>query len=366
MHRFIGALLIGLTVWNDGSASPVLGSLEWFADRLKEPEEPTDLSGYYIEFTERKWPVEGDQADLAELEAEVAGRPEHPKRMEYERLKAQLELDGFLWRYRIWYQDDEHWRRSLDTNDPDAIFTYYDAARNGSDRWRWIRGTLTLEDADHMPEDRDPNSELLDLTRFRMVFIDVTLHTRNPEAIAVNSEISGRNWTGFAASADGTRQIQFLGRMTDDAASIDVVSLVHRANPDPRYQGHQRRYEGWSSHAALGRRIPVRCIALDDSDRLTRDSRVISVRELRPDEIVGVLQRPDPLGEIDAVRDAAQIEEVVDRRPSGGHVVDAVSGERIRSLPVRGVGSSSDKLYWIAWITAGGLVAGLIWLRLKR
>jgi len=367
MIRPLAALMTLFLICTGTAAEPALGSLEWFGARLDSPETPTRLDGYYIEFTERKWPVEGDEATLEDLRARVEGKPEHPDRRTMERLEAQLELEGFLWRYRIWYQDEDNWRVSIDTDDPDVIFTFHDRAMRETDEiWTWIRDSLTVMDSGSMPDGRNPESALIHLHRFVLYFIDVSISAQHPSVSPVESRVDGDRWFGIAESDDGTRQIHYEGRVADNGHTVEILTATHTAHPNKRLTGFTRSYDNWTDHSTINKRIPsVIRDTYGNGDRSAVYT-LIDIRPLEEEEIEYVTRLPDPIAGTDAVRDAGTIREIVDRRPGKGIVTDAVSGEPVGDLPARGTGSTLGQYYWLLWIAAGLVLAVLVWYRVRR
>lgn len=346
---------------------PTLGSLEWFANRLNQPVEPTQLNGYYIEFTDRKWPVDGDSATLEELRSRVQGKPEHPERRQLERLEKQLELDGFLWRYRIWYQDDEHWRVSSDTDDPDVPIQFHDAAQSGpSDSWMWAQGSLTLYDAGHLPEGQSSSTLLLHLQQFVRCFVDVSIRVARPPVSPTTSRLDGTTWLATAESDDRSRVINYQGSLSPSGTAIELLLVEHKNHPNPKFQGMATFYSDWAYDEALHRRIPHVIKRVSGDGRLEDVCEYGVVRPLHGGEIEEVTRTPDAIAGTDAIRDATLIEEIIDRRPGGGSVVNAHTGQETGTLKPEEVGSNLGSLYWIAWGAAGALVAGIVWLRVRR
>ena len=346
---------------------PVLGSMEWFVERLNEPTDPIDLSGQYVEFTERTWPVEGDSAMLEELAAQINGRPEHPRWPQYERLRRQLELDGFRWRYRIWFEDENRWRVSVDTDDPSMRSTFHDAARSSAgESWMWIRDSLTILDPSDPPDRFDPAGHLIHARKFVYRFLTPIGQAKNLDLSQIESSVDGRTWSAIARSSDGLHELRFTGRVVADQSSVDLLKIEHTSHPVTEHVGQSMVYAGWMQSRAFGRRLPESVTTVAGDGRLLSTSALIEARRLFQDEMESITRLPDAITGHDGIRDATLIREVIDRRPGRGTISDSRTGETTGRLSTTGFGSRLGPYYWIAWVLAAALLSGIVWLRMRR
>lgn len=357
----------GLSIVCFGNPEP--GTMEWFAGALKSANERESPPGVYIECIKREWPIDGGDAELEDLRHRVEGLPEHPDRREFERLAAQLEKNGFEWRYRIWFDSDRRWRVSIDTDDPMTVWPYMDTAmdRDGS-VWRMQRGQLQLFEADAPPDRMDPASAIREVEWFANRFLTGGFFAASEP---ISSHFDGGRWVGVATNRDGTISWRFMGRVEEDAGLsghgilLDTRTIIESGRPAA--VGFETRFEDWQHHEEFGVVIPGAIEYRRGNGRITERWQLIEFRMLGSDvEIDELVSVPDPIGGSDPIRNLGDLSEIIDFRPGGGRIVAAVSGEHLGNVPRHRTGRRSSVPYWAGWTLAGLLVAALLWIRHRR
>lgn len=347
---------------------PLPGTMEWFADMLLSANERAQVREVYIECTKREWPIDGDAADFEALRQRVEGLPEHPDRRAFERFAAQIEKNGFSWRYRIWFESDRRWRISVDTDDPESVWTALDTAmdRDGT-IWRILKGQLQLFSVNAIPAGMDPGSEVREVEWFTNRFLSSGFFAATD---ALSSRLDGREWIGVAANPPGTMAWRFTGEIERDAGTsdprlrVDTRTIVRSDRSE--LIGSETRYQEWSRVEVLDILVPRTIESRRADGRLSQSWRLIDFRRLELDEIGPLVRTPEPIAGADPIRDLGDLVELVDYRSGGARIFSSAIGENIDGVPRHRTVRGSGAPYWAGWTLAGLLVAALLWIRIRR
>lgn len=360
-------LLSSVSVDNATSrpSSPLLGSLEWFSQRLEESQQTARYDDTYIEVMHEAWPIDAGTVELKELASIVANKPEHPRQEEYRQLVRQAEQGPNIWTYRIWYSNESKWRVAIDTTDPSVHFRYMDVAFDGRLIWVLRDQSLSIFDAASMPLDADYSRDIQQRQRLLTRFFTNGLYFGQLDLQPQSSALTGDDWHAAATSTALGRHREYRGQLSPNGREILLLTVIDTGSDLPGADGQRFEYEKWTYNNLVGIQVPTVVNQYSASGNPINRWTLKEFRTATQDEVAALITLPDPVAGQDPLRDIRQVIEVRDARPGRG-VVTTPTGEFLNQLPIRETGRVRGRGYTFAWITAGLMLSGLLVVKARN
>ncbi len=143
-----GALLIAFVAAVPSVRGQEVGSLDWFKEQWRLAQAARVPDGFFLSYAEETgfWAT---PARVAELEAAVEGKPDHPDRFRLAIARRVVERGPDRTEYRLWHLDPDRWRLSSDMNIDDL--PYWDRVSTPKAVWSLSPGQLAVVDTHEKP-----------------------------------------------------------------------------------------------------------------------------------------------------------------------------------------------------------------------
>jgi len=318
-------------------------------------------SRFEIVYQRRLYPATS-AAQVAALEREVAGKPDHPLHGQLETAKRRLEKPDEIVVHVHW-ESPVSWRLSTTYKYEDKELPYADFAVTADGAWALTAQQLTIVDPKSFP----PNQDYLSLvTEFETVAQDILFGGLSlPKRLGLTRGpvvMNGDKWECTFSNPD--RTYTFRGTWDETAARGFVTSYRLVRGPDPAFVGTERVMSGWARHGDLW--IAADAIEHRPDGRPTASTKFVSIRPLTKSDFQTATATPKVDG-ADVLRGPVTVARVYDLRPGRMEASFPTDPERAPvSLEEPG---ETTSLRRAGWVTAGVLVlvfAGLIGRRLRR
>lgn len=217
-----------------------VGSMEWFRQAIETARTADVPEGTYFEFRQT-WYASGTEQERAALEAEIAGKPEHPRRYEFIEMDRRLRNGGDATTAKLWKFSDDQWRISEDRPFVER-YQWSEAARRGDAGWRMVEVNLNLMSAANPQRGYDIQG---DVRQAGNIWRALTTRgiSGGPDWVAKSASREGDRWTGVLASPDGMRERTLFGTF-DGEGNLDIQrSETTRSDDEPKWLGEWRTYE---------------------------------------------------------------------------------------------------------------------------
>jgi len=361
--------LLAVFAWLWALTGPVIaqhiGSPDWLRQVWQEASAWEPPANTFFRYRIEAF-VHVDPEEVARLEAEVRGHPEHPARRRLRQLKDMQEAGSpLVSERRIWWGNDA-WRFSRDTpTDPSDPF--HDVVVTRSWSWSLHADSLSIADPANAPEGLDHRryEPTLRMHLSQFVWGELGLGADGPLAFGINEAHSnGDGWTGVAISRNGARERIYHGRIVEGRMPVVEEVRMRRSDDAPAFEGERTVFSDWSVNNHIGRPIAgiVEGFAPDGS--LSWRMTLQEVRPVSRQELSDVLRVPQE-GMLDPVRGLIEPRVVTDARPiiQSMRIRDE-SGVRVEPIP--GVIGSSPRtlIRVLGWVVAGGVlfICALVWI----
>lgn len=333
--------------------------LAWFEAERKLAADPAPLGNVRLDY-EIHAHAYATHALLAKWKREVEGHPEHPRRADIPVVERRLRDGPDVSFGSIWRPSEDAWRQNIEPSRPTpGLVTYGDKGQQGSQHWRLFEGTVVLD----KPGSPAVQGELAGLDHLLALFLHGAMHLAKGQDVGA-VRIDGSAWaietagdngwsSSFEGSWDAALDRGFVRRAEVRPAAKDwpvrVLELDHyEANPV---------LDQWVATS-----VDYRTGVGPEQSRL--EYTLAGVHEVDRRRMAALLRIP-AIGREDAIRGviAAGTEQdvgqgVVRRIDDEGRVT---ATDRIDPAP-----PSSPVLRIVGVVAAVGIVAVLIWMRVRR
>jgi len=298
------------------------------------------------------------------LSRKVAGKPEHPDREEYERLREALFDSGGATRVELFIAGDLLIRKNETYADDDGTIPFYDTVMTPNDAWSITKNRITRVDPSHgFP--KESNFSGMPITVWHMCgfIVDGGLHMlAHRGARVVSLRRKGDLFVAEAETTDGAYRSRIEVRWDGDAGEGRVLSqqMVRTSNGESAgsWKMDEMRY---SDELA-------RWITTSWFERLQTESMptkwVVDVVERVPVREIRNVMRCPTLDTPDSIRGAVPV--LFDfRHDSRGRVAALMPGVEIPEgrLPIK---SEYSRTRWFATAGAVFVVLSLVTFRIRK
>mgnify|MGYP001190432799 CR=1 FL=1 len=282
----------------------------WVQQQLVPPAAFSDIPvGFKIEY-EITTATTSKEQDVLRLRQEIAGKPNHPRRLELERLERLIQ-SPVSQHFTIWYETATHWRLNR-TEKLNGELIYSDNAENESGAWRQTPSQLSLFGSaeNGRPANRDPRN-ILKAESFGMaLFWGIVSEYQIPGASLTSISKSENGWNA-TISAPGSKRWELRFRWFDDLGTFFPLSLT-RFGPDGKQVPYRWTFEP-PIRGPEGRPTCRRVTFDHTSLSVLRTISLIEWVKLSHDDIRKVTRTPDRLGD-DVIRGTLSAQTILDAR----------------------------------------------------
>lgn len=276
-----------------------------------------NLNGWSLAWAELRPSVMSD-AEFADLEARVRGRPEHPELPDYE-AETQRRRTGkpLEMRYRLFSEGEGRWRVNIDP----APNVHIDSVVTAEGAWRLTGESLRLFDQARLGADGSGEDVRQEVNVF-LPQVGRLLHGgfsagRVSDVVPGPVEVRDGRWRFTAerrvpGSNAPTLAMLYEGDWNADAGRGFVRSARIVANQyKPESVGAFEQFEDWRWDDRLRRWTAARAQVFMPDGRMHREFVLVSVDPLPPGGFDAVTTPPD-VSSPDAIRGAVALTEIVD------------------------------------------------------
>jgi len=330
---------------HDARASSPEDVFDWFVAHSTEAskfEFPNEFYFEIVEFYPNYIPLYQIESRISESDLGVSGA--------LLQLRDIAKAGGKEVRYRIWYQDESHWRLSEDTTPPNTASPHNDAGRNGDTLWHLTSNSLHVTDTKslrHRGKWIDPNY-LKDNTLqalYQSLFAISPPPTKYTPEPPVRQEFSSGNFSlRTTHSSDAVDFIQFSIRPFSGTYAIREVNVFRKPSAKKITVGVKSIYSDWTHNDAFNR-IFARSRTLYDGDNVYCTYTILELRSLSESDRVGELIKIPTYNQDDLLRGKPTFtvlmnhsanEELIFSRPGdpegkNGETRSIISKKRIRN-----------------------------------
>lgn len=318
--------------------------------------------GYVYEWHLLQYPRLDDGA-LASLNAQAAGKPDHPAHrviLEEERRRTS---GADRARRRLYFLDKRNWRYN-ETNDAESI--YVDQVVTNDLIWVLTPGVLTvLSPSSPAPPSRDYAKSIAscasEIGRFRWQ----DLHRGRGVALRPLRASESRGAVMGVTGATGF-EFEYRGRF-DTGTFVPDSRRVIASAAVPSAVGETTLYSEFSPEPSFDAPVAHRVVDVDPAGRAKMAYVLREVRTLSSDEFRELSRMPGP-SDSDPVRGPSQYTSVVDFRPGAENVTLSSEGSSaVFPLPASELGRPpSSSLRRIGWTGVAIIIAALTGIRVWR
>ncbi len=308
-------------------------------------------------------PPQWSAAELAAVQKEVEGKPDHPKRFELQAEILRVKNNGERTIYTVWRNDANNWRVNSDSPEqPDIRFN--DVYAGPDLAWQMNPRQLTVIDPrEGWPHEYELNTYLNAPLKY---FLDLSAgglaRPKVAEARLKDVSLQGTSWSciveqpNYALRVAGTWNEQLQRGFVSD-------TTVVKSTRQPDSVGRKRTFGTWNESSIPGLWIASKVTESNSNGRVFSEAQVEEIRPQKGNELAGLKQLPDPAGS-DPIRGQITFFNVRDYRPGVGketyprHVGAAPTVLEINP-------KETDRLRTVGWVVLGLLVVGLIGYRVR-
>lgn len=350
-----------------------VGSRKWFVQAQRAAKEAGIPTGFLVEMRTTTY-ANGTQADLAALEAEVAGRRDHPRWHEFSELSRRLANGGDVKTTRVWVFGRNAWRVSTDSPYLSEAEAWRDSALDGGDAWRLTPQTLVLMVPGSTETGYDPSTSIRQAEQ-SWKLLATTWVALVADWLIVDIQRDGLDWRATLRNPTGSREVALVGTFVE-ASAIFIQQVEFVRSDDPRVSlGVCAEFRNPDLDALIPRIIdglvPARSIHQRAIPTVVgaRTDELVTFEPFDQNQRSVLLAVPEPSGS-DPIRSLAQLTGIVDKTsgrliPVAGGAVDL--GAAV-DIPQTGFRQARDgnwlQVAVVACIVA--VIGVLLWIRFGR
>lgn len=342
------------------------GTLKWFERAWREAAEWEPPANTFFSYRIEAY-VHVDPDELARLEREVEGHPEHPSRGRLANLRNLLNAGSpIVSDYRIWWagpSDKGGWRYSRDSP-KDAMQTYQDVVVTRDVSWSLHADkngpkSLGIADPRNPPSGQTYRNYEPALRKHlsQIVLAELGQGATSSLAFAPTSvERDADRWVGVVASANGAREKVYSGLILGDSTVVIDEVVMRKSDDAPQFLGERSVFSDWSHDSFLARPVAHRVEGFDGKGNLQWRLTLLEIRPASESEIASVLRVPID-GAPDAIREQVSPRYITDARPSVRQmIVHDELGTRVDPLPALPDAKGNVLVRWMGWSALSGVV----------
>jgi len=363
-NRVAALGLLAVLLWGAPSAvGQTAAEVErWFRQELARAATPlAGLKNIQLTYRVEK-PSELTAAELAEVQREIAGKPDHPKRMIAERSERRLRDGDETERYTLYLRSPDEWRVGHDY----LGTKYFDCAAVPGLVWGFSNGQLTLLDpAGGFPPARDYRELGItpknDVARLRFGGLD--LAHRWGLQITSASPQDGR-WRLLASNDVGV-ELEFIVEWPAEVGRGFVRSVRPIKLSPNNGAVSNSEFDGWTFRRELGDWTAEKEHRTLNGRRLS--ATVLESVHVITDAQVTELLAPPAINGTDPVRGPVTVSSVFDYRPAEQKMTVIRDGSTlVEPLRAQGPGGPDSRyVSWLGWGVLAVLVALFLFVRLR-
>ena len=330
----------------------------WLDARLEEAEGFAGLPGLRFDCVVRiPPPVELSAAEIAAIEAEVAGKPDHPKRSLLESHREGQKAAGAGAKTTIWLHSDAVWRWNREVQAGE----YFDTGRLDDDQWRLAPTQIAIHSVS-APALRAGEGTLEGVRAGAEWLVRVILHAgfggRGTPPYTVQSvSVDATTWTADLRAEPGIATWVVGGFESGEPV---IRRVEYRASPLPQWVGGRAEFGGWRYDEAVKRVIPSWAAQYFGGGKLFRRVDEVRFAAVDPAQVRALCAVPSVV-KGDMLRGALdRVRAVNDWRPGRMGKDLLASGQVQERVPLPDPRAPETAWRWIGWTVGGGLLLGVI------
>lgn len=349
------------------ATQPTNGELgEWVVSDWRSARQvPTTTLGYVLTYETSTYPT-ADLAAIAELEREVAGRPEHPRRNELEGHKRRLEKGSDKLTMTLSWSHDKLWR--LSTTIPYVpTLPYSDCAIGPEAAWMLTPVQLTIMEstggnaANYDAALQNPSFRSYVNLAFHGGF-DLFEGACQPKSWQF---IDDEKWRMEATSTDGSVVLEYHGTWRSDVKRGFIDSAECTRSPENSAIGERWVFADWQLLPAVNRFAAHTVSNYKPSSSTPRASwRLLGCETVTRQQVEQAAAVPRADG-VDVERGPLTYTRVYDARVNRGMPIAAVTGPALKIDLAADSDRSSSVARVFGWITAVSLAVVLVVLKYR-
>lgn len=331
----------------------------WLRSELAPKEWTFGDSPVRIEYRELRGSMLSTE-ELAALGREIEGKPDHPRRAEYERELGRRDHGPDVRAVKFWFAPGIGWResKSMTSGGQD---TYLDTA--STDEYTWIMSPKVMSAVDTKgarPKGRNYESAIDTVVIEAGLFTDRGLsYLRSGAAKFERATGDASSWKAVARFDRTNIEIEIVGAMSNGRF---VINAIRPVAPNPEYADAGGYRFGGEVEIVKGIVGSPLIEALDASGKVLRTLEWVDRAGVSEDDVRRVLAVPRFDGE-DPVRGKATYEKEDDFRASEQRQTVRTGPGQIVEKPLSSGAESGMRLRFAGWVLLGALVILLLILR---
>lgn len=369
--RKLAWILVPWLAMNASARQPVVEKVKAWAEKEIERARATSLEGLaYTVVVEDSDSVSADQ--LAAMEKEIEGKPDHPLRARVEVLRRRMTKGPDRQRQDNWIGRGGDVRHNTTYEKGASALPFDDVARHGNIIWLMTPGQICLLDSKGpYPSGRDYTGEL---TRASRVLASAIF---GPFGSIVDREMK---LTAARATEKGAELVYdddkevFQYRLSVDWSAAEQRGVIGKCETwwGPSRQGigkaWETTYADWSDLGVRGLRGARSITAVSSEDGAIQKSVIEHVREVSDQELASVLAVPSFAAKADAVRGPYTFTSVHDLRRDRGVIVTGRDGATTTKRSAEAIAEPrvDHTLRVAGWAGVAAIVAAVVIARVRR
>ena len=338
-------------------ATPCMGSdavKAWLERELVKAAELVSTAGYRV-CLEKMYHPAISEAQLSDIAARIADRPDHPDQRLLEVESRRLTNDGDRYLICCSTRDDERFRYST-TQVWDG--RYSDIGFDGRSAWSLTEAQLNIVDPDRAPMTKDFASARGVVDVYLSWFFHGGLRFL-PAGSVVVADLNASTPDAYRArlvnaDQDWEAEVRFRWDGSLGRGFVDSVEYVRSGDPDLVGSGYW--VEGWSYSDPLALWVASAVRVRQFGDEF--DIRLQGVHALSESEFEALVGVPDALG-VDPVRGDVTVRSVYDHRAESDTVVFLDADRVVESEVVLGEAGRGRSVWVIRGVLLGSLLVAL-------
>lgn len=337
---------------------------KWFRSAWAEASQPNQiLKAVTIRF-DSEAPVSVTTEELEHLRAEVAGRPDHPKKAELAAQERRIASGVDKFENLLVWGNDAQWRFNV-TNIGNPAVQYLDRARRADDTWTLTpaqlsvaNGTSTIGGTYSISVTPALFAQSVGLLLFGGLgeSSDGPLNIREVKATPTG-------YAALVANVEDTLRYEYAIQWLPNEQDGMVMSRICVGAPNRDYIGENITLSGRVHNATLRRWVYQQAERRRPNGIVSGRWKFVDAVPLSQSELGQALAIPT-VGEPDIYRGDLTIEKIYDARANKSFSSDALRG----FTPATGAAPNeiqNTRLRWLGWTAAGVIILGLVGLRAR-
>lgn len=329
-----------------------------------------DFDGGGLSWVSERY-VEGEA--LRRLDAELAGKPDHPDRTLLEQSLRRERGEPFGNKYTVWTDGEDRWRISMDFYSASDVH-YWDAVYAPRRQWSLTGYSLTILDPGRPPI---PQADVRAFARDALDPLQLLLAGRLPTIRGagfggVEFEIrdlfvSQSDSFGFRAVRPGSSpevSFVFSGIWSQEHNRGFIAAVAFESSGDPDIDGSRHEFHDWSFHPEISTWVAGSVMAFDARGDHVETLSLVRVIQSIPGELDRITQIPSIDG-ADPIRGPLTVRMVTDFRDDRVDVIDEAGNQTAYAIPTTAP-ESRARLRYIGWSLLIAAVTGIGYFAFRR